>query len=106
MFDPQYVLNLIVSNPPYVSAHDYAALDEEIRLYEPKLALIADKKGQEFYKRIIHRAKHHLNENGKVYLEISETLTQSVSRIASSNGFRRIEVKQDLAGRDRYICIQ
>lgn len=97
--------DIIVSNPPYISAEEYAVLDEEIRLYEPKLALFAEKDGLAFYRRILKQAGLHLNRGGKIYLETGETQQQAIEDIAYSNGYNQVEMKQDLAGRSRYLCV-
>jgi release factor glutamine methyltransferase len=96
--------DIIVSNPPYISSAEYEKLDEEIRLFEPKLALLAEEDGLEFYQRILQTAPDFLSNNGKVYLEIGELQAGTVSRIAVNAGFRQAEVKRDLAGRNRYLC--
>jgi len=97
--------DLIVSNPPYVSKEDYAFLDEEIRFFEPRLALLAKEKGLEFYNRILRTARQHLLQKGRIYFEIGETQAKAIAQIAQRYSFNRIEIKQDLAGRDRYLCI-
>lgn len=97
--------DLIVSNPPYISDADYALLDDEISFYEPRLALLAAGKGLEFYERILKRAGRHLSAKGKIYFEIGETQAKTVTKLARRYGFSQIETKQDLTGRDRYLCI-
>jgi len=97
--------DVIVSNPPYISALDWQNIDEEIRLYEPILALLARERGLEYYRRIICKSGQHLNPGGKVYFEIGETQTEEIKRLAEKNGFLRFEHKTDLAGKDRYLCI-
>jgi release factor glutamine methyltransferase len=96
--------DIIVSNPPYVSLAEYEKLDEEIRLFEPKIALLAEEDGLQFYRLILQKAQSFLTETGKVYLEIGELQARTVSRIAVNAGFRQVEVKRDLAGRNRYLC--
>jgi release factor glutamine methyltransferase len=96
--------DIIVSNPPYISPSDYAKLDDEIRLFEPETALLAKDEGLEFYSRILKQSPDFLNEAGKVYLEIGEMQSGAISRFAVEAGFTQIEVKRDLAGRNRYLC--
>lgn len=97
--------DVIVSNPPYVSSSEYALLADGIRYYEPRLALQAARHGLEFYERILSRAGKYLVPQGKVYFEIGETQAHAIREIAFRKGFRRNELKQDLAGRDRYLCL-
>ncbi|MFB3845207.1 MAG: peptide chain release factor N(5)-glutamine methyltransferase [Candidatus Cloacimonadaceae bacterium] len=95
--------DLIVSNPPYIAPSDYAKLEEEVRFYEPKLALFAEDKGLEFYRRIIKQAGKYLKPSGKVYLEIGDTQANAISELALKHGFKNVEMKCDLAGRNRYL---
>ncbi len=97
--------DVIVSNPPYISPGDYAILDDEVRLYEPKLALLAKQNGLEFYHRILKQASTRLRKGGKIYLETGETQSDEIVEIAHSCGYDRIEAKKDLTGRNRYLCI-
>ena len=97
--------DLIVSNPPYISAAEYNKLAEEVRCHEPGLALLAENRGLEYYERIIRLGRKHLFPKGKIYLEIGETQAQAVSGLARREGYSLIELKQDLTGRDRYLRI-
>jgi release factor glutamine methyltransferase len=97
--------DLIVSNPPYISSAEYASLEEEVRLYEPGLALLAARHGLEYYRRILRQAPRHLTQEGKIYLETGETQTQAITAMASSFGFSRAEARRDLAGKNRYLCL-
>jgi release factor glutamine methyltransferase len=97
--------DIIVSNPPYISTQDYYSLDKEVLCNEPKLALHAGKDGLHYYRKIITRAKKHLQPKGKIYLEIGETQADAIISIAKQTGFQACILKQDLAGKDRYLCI-
>jgi release factor glutamine methyltransferase len=106
LFPPKLIqFDVIVSNPPYVSTSEYQTLDYEIRLYEPKLALLAGKDGLSFYRRILTRVNRYLKPGGKLYFEIAETQAEAISEFAYKCGFQTTLLKQDLAGRDRYLCI-
>jgi release factor glutamine methyltransferase len=96
--------DVIVSNPPYISLSDFARLGDEIRLFEPQTALLAQEEGLEFYSRILKQSPDYLNEVGKIYLEIGEMQSGAVSKFAVEAGFSKVEVKRDLAGRNRYLC--
>lgn len=97
--------DLIVSNPPYVSTSQYQELPPEVRWHEPKLALAAGRDGLACYREIITRAAKYLTPGGKVYLEIGEQQAAAISAIASKHGFYGFALKQDLAGKDRYVCL-
>ncbi len=102
---PSAKYDIIVSNPPYISTVDYDSLDDEVKLYEPRLALLAGRDGLDVYRRILITAKKYLNSNGKLYFEIGDKQATAISEIACNNGYQNIELKQDLTGRDRYLCI-
>lgn len=76
LFEPLEKLKLqekcdfIVSNPPYVSEKEWTSLQEEIRNYEPKEALVAGESGLEFIERLIEGAPTFLKAGGFLCLEI------------------------------------
>lgn len=61
--------DLIVSNPPYVGEDEYAELPDEY-LAEPRLGLVTDEQGLAIPRRILHRARRHLNSDGLLILEV------------------------------------
>jgi release factor glutamine methyltransferase len=93
------VADLIVANPPYVAEVDYRGLPEDVRR-EPKMALVAGASGLELIERIGASAADWLRPGGVVICEIGET-----QGVAASSSFRGLPavVRQDLAGRDRYV---
>ncbi|MHC4641924.1 MAG: peptide chain release factor N(5)-glutamine methyltransferase, partial [Planctomycetota bacterium] len=62
--------DLIVSNPPYVSADEYEKLEKNVKDYEPKLALFAGDDGLDVYRRIINKADRFLKSDAALMLEI------------------------------------
>lgn len=97
--------DIIVSNPPYIASSDYYALDDEVQLYEPRLALYAGHDGLALYRRILGKAEKYLQPEGKLYLEIGEEQAIAIKDIALSIGYKSVELRKDLAGKDRYLCI-
>ena len=93
--------DIIVSNPPYVSNKEYEELSEEIRLYEPKLALVAED-GLEFYRRIVGGISSHLELGGKLILEIGYTQRVCIKEIAGEV-FETVNVYKDYSGNDRVV---
>ena len=94
--------DLIVSNPPYVSDEEYAALDAGVRDYEPRLALTAGD-GLGCYRVIAKEAGRHLRPGGALVLEIGMTQAADVTRLLADAGFAHINVKRDYSGRDRIV---
>ncbi len=94
-------LDLIVSNPPYVAEHE--DLPAVVREWEPKLALVPGPTGLEAYERIVSGARSWLRPGGALVLEIGATQGEAVRALANAAGFAEVEVRRDLAGRDRVI---
>ena len=94
--------DIIVCNPPYVSESEYAELDESVRLYEPKNALIAGD-GLMFYRIIAECAMAYLTPGGAVVLEIGADQGDDVKRLIKQTGFLSVDIEKDYAGRDRIV---
>ncbi|MHC1749989.1 MAG: peptide chain release factor N(5)-glutamine methyltransferase [Cellulosilyticaceae bacterium] len=96
-------VDLIVSNPPYISLQDCKELMREVRGYEPMLALTDGADGLSFYRKITEEAALYLAPNGILAYEIGYDQGQAVSRILEEAEFGEIEVIRDLAGKDRVV---
>lgn len=92
--------DLIVANPPYVSETEYAALPDEIRLHEPREALVAGPEGTEVLAAIADEAFWWVGVGGWVICEIGET--QGERALELFGAFDR-EVRRDMAGKDRFL---
>ena len=80
--------DLIISNPPYLKLSDYINLDQGIKIYEPKEALIGDnKEGLKFYKEIIKKFKNNLKYNGYFGFEIGDNQFLKVKKLLNLHGF-------------------
>ena len=97
------VFDIIVSNPPYIVRSVVGTLDEDVRLYDPILALDGGEDGLDAYRAIAAGASDHLRENGLVAYEIGYDQKETVTAIMRKNGFARIEAAQDLGGNDRVL---
>jgi release factor glutamine methyltransferase len=64
------LFNAIVSNPPYISFEEWETLDEEVKLYEPKSALVSGKEGTEFQEKLLKFADKYLLKGGFLIFEI------------------------------------
>jgi release factor glutamine methyltransferase len=94
-------VDLIVSNPPYVAGSD--VLPDEVRLWEPDGALVAGPTGVEAVTEILRAAPRWLSRPGSVVVEIGETQAAAVRDSALEAGFDDVDVRPDLAGRDRVV---
>lgn len=97
--------DLIISNPPYISRHDYLGLDPLVREYEPESALLAGDVGTEQLFRIVEGGPSRLAPDGVMMLELSPEQVKSVSDRAREVGFLAVRVVADLAGRERVLVL-
>jgi release factor glutamine methyltransferase len=96
--------DLIASNPPYIADADVETLQPEIRLHEPRLALVAGPDGLEFYRRIAAECRSRLNSDGAVLVEIGAGEAFAVEALFRRAGFSNIDAIRDLAGIERVIA--
>jgi release factor glutamine methyltransferase len=95
-------LHFLVSNPPYVSEKEWRSCQPEIRLHEPKRALVPGKTGMEFIRRLIQGAARYLRHSGYLLFEIGEGQVDSaLSRL--DRRWEYIKVTNDLAGIPRVV---
>ncbi len=95
--------DLIVSNPPYIALSEMPDLAPEVREYEPEMALTDGADGLEAY-RAIAEGLHRLRAGGDAFFEIGPTQGMAVKAIFHPKGFERVEIIQDLDGRDRVVA--
>ena len=95
--------DLIVSNPPYIKSKDIKNLSDDIKKYEPKMALDGGNDGLDLIKKIIYKSKKILKINGTLALEIGNEQIKKVSKILIDNKFRINCVIKDY--RDNVRCI-
>jgi release factor glutamine methyltransferase len=98
--------DLIVSNPPYIADKVYNTLDQNVRDYDPKVALVGGEAGLDCYRIIIKDAPNYLNRDGIIIFEIGYDQAEDVQNLLEQAGFKGIHVFQDLEGRDRCIAAQ
>jgi release factor glutamine methyltransferase len=96
--------DLIVCNPPYVSAAEYEALDKNVKDYEPRLALYAGEDGLDIYRRICEQVGRFLKPDAALLLEIGHAQGPAVRELLEQTGlFARITVEKDLQNHDRIV---
>ena len=92
--------DLIVSNPPYIALYD-PSVESSVLNHEPHLALFAGSDGLDAYREIISHADEWLATDGWIVLEIGHQQGDAVRELLAQNSFKQIEIRKDLAGRDR-----
>lgn len=96
--------DVIVSNPPYIPTSVIEKLEEEVRVYEPGIALDGKEDGLYFYREIVKGCPEHLSSGGRLFFEIGHDQGEAVKSIMEQAGFLDVTVKKDLAGLDRVVC--
>lgn len=96
--------DMIVSNPPYIKTRVIEELMEEVKSFEPYIALNGQEDGLHFYREITKNAVRYLNTGGALCCEIGCEQAQAVLLLMEENGFKNCRVVKDLAGLDR-VCI-
>ena len=94
--------DIIVCNPPYVSASEYEALDKNVKDYEPKAALFAGVDGLDIYRRICETADRFLKPDAALMMEIGYSQGQAVRELLEQTGcYTGIKIEKDFHDNDR-----
>lgn len=96
--------DVVVSNPPYIGVSEGNTLAANVFNFEPHLALFAPKDDDlAFYKAIAAKAIKALKPAGCLYFEINAFKATDVMQLLTETGFKSIEVRKDLSGKERMI---
>jgi len=100
--------DVIVSNPPYVRALEKNTIKKNVLEYEPHLALFVDNEDPLlFYDKISKLSMSYLKDKGSLYFEINQYLGKELVELLKKNGLKKIELKTDFFGNNRFIkCIK
>lgn len=97
-----FMLDCIVSNPPYVLHSERKLMQANVVDYEPHLALfVEDSNPLVFYEAIANFALSTLKPGGKLYFEMNEAYGTALSSLLSGKGFSNVKIRKDLNGKDR-----
>ena len=99
----RFKFDLIVSNPPYIVRHQLKNLDEDVKNFEPKIALDGGNDGLDVIRKVIYKSVKILKVNGMLALEIGNGQYKKVSQILKLNKFREKFFIKDF--RDNIRCI-
>ena len=102
--EPGVQVDVVVSNPPYVSREELASLAPEVRDFEPRPALEAGEGGLAFYRRLVDESGRVLRPGGLLALEVGMGQAGQVAEwLREHGGWERPVVLRDMAGRDRIV---
>jgi release factor glutamine methyltransferase len=93
----------LISNPPYLTAAEYAGLDSSVRDWEPATALESGEDGLHATVRLLDEGRGVLRTGGWLALEIDCARARSVAQLATAFGWEDVGIHVDLFGRERYL---
>ncbi len=96
-------VDLVVSNPPYVSVAEWSVLDPVVRDHEPRSALVPGPSGREALESLVDDAGGWLAAGGSLVLELAPHQAPALAERAGRAGYVDVEVRADLSGRDRIL---
>lgn len=103
---PPGTVDLLLSNPPYISVAEWDLMDESVRRYEPKSALFAADEGLAIYRKLAAQAPERLSKDGQVFLEIGFAQGKAVqSLFQAAFPDKEVLILKDMAGQDRMIHV-
>ena len=98
--------DLIVSNPPYITAEEMEQLPRSVRNYEPHMALYGGEDGLDFYRAIAQNFSRALKPGGFLCFEFGMGQGDAVCRILEDNGYTVLERARDYNDRERAVLAQ
>ncbi len=101
--------DLLMSNPPYVTDAEWEELEQEVKDFEPRLALtgaVPNPDGLVFYRRLIAWGRELVQPSGWLCMEVGWQQGQAVRDLLQQEGdvWCEISITKDLAGRERVVC--
>lgn len=96
-------LDLLVSNPPYISRQEFDLLQREIRDWEPRIAVTDEADGLSFYRRLAGAAREFLRPGGRLVLELAFGRSEAARALIEAAGLDIERIEKDLQGIDRCL---
>ena len=100
------VFDLIVSNPPYVSAAAFSGLQREVRDHEPQVALSPGEDGLSVIRRLLQDGSKFLKDDGLLITEIGFDQGEATEAMIDSKVWNLVEIVPDLAGIPRIVVLK
>jgi release factor glutamine methyltransferase len=97
-------VDVIVSNPPYITKSESASMHDNVFRFEPHLALfVPDEQPLLFYERIAAQGRKHLSGKGLLIFEINERFGSKVADLLAEHGYSSVKIVKDISGKDRIV---
>jgi len=97
-------VDIVVSNPPYVPLRDKDQMAHNVLNFEPHIALfVSNDDPLQFYRSLAAFGKHRLHKDGMIYAEIHEGMGEEVIQLFQSEGYKNMELRKDMQGKDRMV---
>lgn len=98
-------VDLVISNPPYIAEREWEALQPEVRLFEPRIALAGGEDGLAIYRRLVQEAAKLLTTAGWLIMEVGQGQVHPILALIEATGrYGTVDVRRDQAGIDRVVC--
>lgn len=98
--------DIIVSNPPYVAIDEFESLQDEIKKFEPRIAITDDMDGLSFYRKIADVGKEIIANTGFIFVEMAYGQSEKVKKIFNDAGYSQVEIFNDYLGIERVAKIK
>ena len=100
-------VDILVSNPPYITQTEWASLEPNVRDHEPQAALIVpDDQPLKPYEALAGLAPELMREKARIYLEVDPARARDVARLLGQKGFGNMEILVDFRGKERFVVAQ
>lgn len=102
----EYQFDLVVSNPPYVSAASMAGLQREVRDHEPLIALSPGPDGLSVIRRLLDETPRFLKDQGHLIMEIGFDQGEAIKSLVNEERWHLVDIRPDLQGIPRIVVLQ
>jgi release factor glutamine methyltransferase len=104
IIEEKTTVDIVVSNPPYISKEDFAMLADNVRIHEPTLALVGGVTGYELYERLIEQIPCVINKPGIIAFEVGVGQSKRVEQLIKAQfPEAHTETIDDINGKDRMV---
>ncbi|MCT4579843.1 MAG: peptide chain release factor N(5)-glutamine methyltransferase [Flavobacteriales bacterium] len=97
-------INVIISNPPYITVKEKALMHPNVLEFDPHLALfVTNEKPLVFYEKIVQLAEEKLESEGQLYFEINEHFGEETKALIEQYQFKKVSLIKDINEKDRMV---